>query len=223
MGVRPDQKCRPGYLELPHTSHQNRFLVQPCRLKKSIGAMRRFAVSNQSMRRFLCFLPVVLAAGCGSPKSAGKTSEAGWPRMDSADLARPSNPETVGWTRQTAPSGAESARLEVDARAAFTTVFDGKLPKNFSLESAPMAWLNPKGELKQLRAVADIPRATFRAAFPRDKWAEVPVPPDYLQLMRLAPGTPANEMTCFAGRVNTKPAYVFWSEYAETAMLVLDY
>jgi hypothetical protein len=176
------------------------------------------------MRLFLCLLVAVIAAGCHSAKpDKAPAEESGWPRMEGTDLARPGVPEVQGWMPQTAPSAAEEGRLEREASAAYSTVFERKLPKKFALEAAPIGWLNAKGELKQLRAAASLPRQVFQSAFPLAKWAEVPVPAEYLVVMHLSPGTPTNEMTCYVGRVRGKPAYVFWSEAGETVLLVIDY
>jgi hypothetical protein len=180
------------------------------------------------MRVFLCLLVVAGLTGCHSAKPAkapapAAEAESGWPRMDAPDLGRPGVPEVQGWMPEAAPSAAEAMRLQREASAAYATVFEGRLPKTFPLAAAPIGWLNEKGELKQLRAAASMPRQVFRSAFPVAKWAEVPVPAEYLAVMHLAPGTPTNEMTCYVGRLRGKPAYVFWSEAAETVLLVIDY
>jgi len=143
--------------------------------------------------------------------------------MEASDTAQPANPEKAGWTQQISPSPAEVLRLQGEASAAFQSVLNGKLPKAFGLAATPTAWLGEHGELKQIRAAANIPRHLFRTSFPVEKWTEVPVPEEYLSLMHLPANTPNNEMACFVGRIKGKPAYVFWSDPAETAMVVVDY
>jgi hypothetical protein len=141
--------------------------------------------------------------------------------MTSQDLPHPADPEALSLSSHPATTPDEMAKLEQTAVADFKTVFR-KLPKDFTLAVPPTGWFTPKGELKQLRAAASVPRQTFLAGFQEGKWSEISIPPDYLSTMQLPPNVPKTEMACYAGLVKGKPAYLFWSDYAESALLVAD-
>jgi hypothetical protein len=97
------------------------------------------------------------------------------------------------------------------------------LPRNFNLDGPATAWFDTEGEMKQLRAAARFSRQFFHATFPAGQWCEVPVPEEYATVMDLQGTVPKEEMTCYLGQLQHKPAYLFWSDVAESAMLVVDY
>jgi hypothetical protein len=49
------------------------------------------------------------------------------------------------------------------------------------------------------------------------------MPRDYSKAMHLPPDVPRSYLRCYVCQVAGKPAFLFWSHYAETAMLVVDY
>jgi hypothetical protein len=173
------------------------------------------------MRRILILLCAALLAGCAAPKPAAAKHDSDFSAMTSRDLPQPADPQALSLTSHPAATEAEMAKLEQTAVADFKAVFR-KLPKDFTLAVPPTGWFTPQGELKQLRAAASVPRQTFLAGFQEGKWSEISIPPDYLSTMHLPATVSKEEMACYAGLVKGRPAYLFWSDYAESALLVAD-
>ncbi len=121
------------------------------------------------------------------------------------------------------PTRDEAMKLQRDAMSAFGAVLGQPLPTQFTLEAPATGWVTDKGELRQIRASAKLPPGEFRARTASKGWREVAIPREYLRAMHLPPDVPKSYMTCYVGRVNGKAAYLFWSNYAGTTMLVLDY
>ena len=136
---------------------------------------------------------------------------------------RPINPEALGMYSKMEPTPDEAMKLQQDAMTGFVAVFGQPLPTQFRLERNTAGWFTDNGELRQVRASAKLPRGEFRARTDSKGWREVTIPGEYLEAMHLPPNVPKDYMTCYLGQVSGKPAYLFWSDYAETAMLVMDY
>lgn len=168
------------------------------------------------MRAILLLGFAVTVGGCSYPKPVPITSTASAP-------SRPMDPEAMGLHASTEPTPDETLKLQQHAIAAFTAVFGEPLPASFAVTGSPTGWFTDKGELRQIRVSAKLSRWEFRARTAAKNWREVAMPGDYLKAMHLPPGVPKDYMTCYAGQVGEKPAYLFWSEYAETTMLVVDY
>lgn len=66
-----------------------------------------------------------------------------------------------------------------------------------------------------------VSKADFNVRFRRGEWREIPIPWEVIRPMHLPPGAPREYMSCFLGKVGTSPAYVFWSEYHESMMVVV--
>ncbi|MBI5802336.1 MAG: hypothetical protein HZA92_16625 [Verrucomicrobia bacterium] len=138
-------------------------------------------------------------------------------------IRRPIDPEVLGMLPKMEPTTDEALKLGEDAVAAFVATFGQPLPTQLRLDGPTTGWFTDKGELRQLRAAAKLPRSEFRRRTASKGWREIPIPQEYLKAMHLPPIVPKDYMTCYVGQVSSKPAYLFWSDYAETAMLVLDY
>ncbi len=151
-------------------------------------------------------LSLLLLSGCRTPQAR-----------------HPINPEALGMFPKLEQTDAETQRLSQDTFAAFTSLFGQPLPPQFSLDQPAVGWFTDAGELKQLRASAKIPRTEFHARITSKSWREIPLPPEYLAAMHLSPDVPKAYLTCYLGSLAGQPAYLFWSDYAETIMLVLDY
>jgi hypothetical protein len=137
--------------------------------------------------------------------------------------ALPIDPEAMGMHASMETTPDEAMRLQQDAITAFIAVFGKPLPTSFALSGPTTGWSTRKGELRQIRASAKLPRGEFRARTASKGWREIAIPQEYLKPMHLPPDVPKDYMTCYVGLVSGKPAYLFWSDYAETTMLVLDY
>jgi len=155
---------------------------------------------------FASFVAVLLVTGCQTQQ-----------------VSRPIDPEALGMHASMEPTPDEAMRLEQDAITAFSGVFGTPLPISFALSGPTTGWSTDRGELRQIRASARLPRSEFRARTASKGWREIAISREYLKAMHLPSSVPKDYMTCYAGRVNDKPAYLFWSDYAETTMLVLDY
>jgi hypothetical protein len=137
--------------------------------------------------------------------------------------SRPIEPEALGMHASLERTPDEARRLQRDAISAFVTVLGQPLPTPFALEGSTTGWFTDKGELRQIRASAKLPRGEFRARTASKGWREIEMPREYLRSMHLPSDVPRDYMTCYLGQVSDKPAYLFWSDFAETTMLVLDY
>jgi len=137
--------------------------------------------------------------------------------------ARPIDPETLGMVPYTGKTKVESQRLQQDALNAYRSVFGDPRPTSIMWDGPVTGWFTPAGQLSQLRAGLKMLRADFHARFLKENWKEIPVPRNYLSSMHLPSDTPRKHMTCYLGQVNGKPAYLFWSDDAQTMMLVFDY
>jgi hypothetical protein len=135
----------------------------------------------------------------------------------------PIDPEALGMRPKMEPTPDQAMKLQRDAIAAFISTFGQPLPTQFRLDGPTTGWFTDKGELRQVRASAKLPRGEFRMRTSSKGWREIPIPSEYLKAMHLPPDVPKDYMTCYVGLVGSKPAYLFWSDYAETTMLVLDY
>ena len=98
-----------------------------------------------------------------------------------------------------------------------------KVPADFKLSFPSAGWYNNKGELKQVRVTAKLLRGEFQSRILSKNWREIAIPPEYLDAMHLPQNVLKDYMTCYLGRVHNKPAYLFWSKYEETVMLVFDF
>ena len=121
------------------------------------------------------------------------------------------------------PSPDEVMKLQQDAWNAFTSVFGQPLPGQFQLSGPITGWFTEKGELRQVRSSAKLSRDEFETRTDLKSWHEISIPREYLRAMHLPPEVSRDYMRCYVGTVGNKPAYLFWSSYAETAMLVFDY
>ncbi|HEY1171480.1 MAG TPA: hypothetical protein VGH19_08940 [Verrucomicrobiae bacterium] len=155
---------------------------------------------------FVTLIALLILSGCHTPQAR-----------------HPINPEALGIFPKLEKTPAEDLRLEQDTLAAFIALFGEPLSPQFRLEQPVVGWFNEIGELKQLRASAKIPRAEFHTRTTTKSWREIPLPPEYLKAMHLSPDVPKSYMTCFVGSLKGQPAYLFWNDYAETIMLILDY
>jgi hypothetical protein len=135
----------------------------------------------------------------------------------------PIDPGALGMHASMEPTPDEVMRLQRDAMNAFMAVLGRPLPTPFSLEGSPTGWFTHKGELRQIRASAKLSRDEFRARMASKSWRQIAIPREYLRAMHLPSDVPKDYMTCYVGRVSDKSAYLFWSDYAEITMLVLDY
>ena len=135
---------------------------------------------------------------------------------------RPIDPETFGLHPTTEMTAAEQIKLEQAAFDAFVSTFGKPLPSPFRLDNAT-GWFTDSGKLGQLRTSAKLPRSEFKKLTASKGWREIPLPNEYLSAMHLPSNVPKGYMTCYIGQVNEKPAYLFWSDYEETTMLVVDY
>jgi len=138
-------------------------------------------------------------------------------------VRRPINPEASGMYPKMNLTPDEAMKLERDAITAFITILGQPLPPQFRIDGPTTGWFTDKDQLRQVRASAKLPRDEFRKRTASKGWHEVPIPSEYLTAMHLPPDMPKHYMMCYVGRVGSKPAYLFWSEYGETAMLVLNY
>jgi hypothetical protein len=174
------------------------------------------------MKTIVCLLTLALLTGCSSSKPPRPKAESAFSPLGGAEPARPSNSAALGLSAHTDPTPAEVARLQHVALAAYNSVFGGRLPKAFVLDAPAIGWFTKEGQLKQLRAAAGMSRRDFHAGFPVAKWTEIAVPPEYVSTMQLPASVSKADMTCYIGEVGGKPAYLFWSETAESTLLVVD-
>lgn len=138
-------------------------------------------------------------------------------------MRRPIDPEAMGLHPAMEPTPDEAKKLQQQALEAFGAIFGKPLPAQLGLDGLPTGWFNDAGELRQLRASATLPRGEFRARRISRDWREIAIPGEYRTAMHLPSNVPGDYMTCYLGKVNYQPAYLFWSDQAQTAMLVLDY
>jgi len=134
----------------------------------------------------------------------------------------PIDPEAMGMHPKMEPTPAEATKLEEIASDAFVATFGQPMPAQFRLDDTT-GWFTNEGELRQVRASAKLPRGEFRTRTASKGWHQITIPSEYLKSMHLPPNPPKSYMTCYVGQVSGKPAYLFWSDYAESTMLVFDY
>ena len=137
--------------------------------------------------------------------------------------SRPIDPEVMGMHPDLEPAPSEAARVRKLSMEAFAAAIKAPLPDTFQFHGLATGWYSDQGELRQLRAEAKLPREAFQSRENPQNWTEIAIPKEFLASMHLSPAAPKSYMTCYLGQIEGKPAYLFWSDDAETMMLVVDY
>lgn len=135
----------------------------------------------------------------------------------------PVDAEAVGMKPVMQPTQAQSEQFERKAWDAFGVILGKPLPDTIRSEGPTTGWYSKSGKPGQLRAGFKLPRGEFYKRLPLMLWREIPIPKEYYEPMHLPRNAPKSYMTCNVGQVKGKPAYLFWSDYSEGGMLVLDY
>ena len=115
------------------------------------------------------------------------------------------------------------AHIQEGALSSFRAAFGGTLPASFVMEADPTGWFTPATkELIQIRAGAKISRADFARCFPKSLWHEEAIPSSYRAVMHLPANAPKDYMMFYVGKINHRPAGIFWSDSFQELLLVVD-
>jgi hypothetical protein len=138
-------------------------------------------------------------------------------------MARPRPPEAFANEPLFERSPERANQLNQESIITFKAVLGEPLPLTLTQMLPEGGAFNGRGGLEQLCVTAKLPRKEFRRRLKGKDWRAIPIPANYLKGMHLPPHTPRDYMACHLGQVNGKPAYLFWSDYAERIMVVVDY
>ena len=138
----------------------------------------------------------------------------------------PYDPESTGLVASSFSQDITSqqmAHVKEEALAAYRTAFGGTLPASFVIDSESTGWFTPTTkELIQIRVEAEMSRDDFARNFPKALWHEEAIPSSFRAVMSLPADAPKDYMTCYVGKINHRPACIFWSDYSQELLLVVD-
>jgi hypothetical protein len=132
-------------------------------------------------------------------------------------LSRPIEPDDLEIVHATAGSPLNQQALDT-----FRSILGSPLPHTFVMDEQVTGWRDHQGNLKQIRAHAEVSDEDFSASFRAKEWRKVKATDNELEAMHLSRGAADEFLCCYLGKMNGKPVYMMRFEGLKTVMLIVD-